>query len=121
MPGKRVLSVGQCAADNWTISRTLETHFEAAVTPVDSETQAAEKLKDQVFDLILVNRILDTDGSAGLEVIRKLKSAVTTPLMLVSNHEDAQEQAVQIGAVRGFGKAALGQPAMLAKVKPFLG
>jgi hypothetical protein len=40
--------------------------------------------------------------------------------MLVSNYEDAQAQAVQAGATTGFGKAALGQPHMLARVERYL-
>lgn len=124
MPGKRVLSIGQCAADHWAISRTLQLHFDADVTDVDSVTQALQQLNQQNFDLILVNRLLDSDGSSGLEVIRTLASepgVPSTPIMLVSNYPDAQQQAVQIGAVPGFGKASLMQPAMLAAVKPFLG
>jgi hypothetical protein len=41
--------------------------------------------------------------------------------MLVSNHEDAQREAVQAGALPGFGKASLGQPAMIARLKGGLG
>jgi hypothetical protein len=41
-------------------------------------------------------------------------------VMLVSNHEDAQRAAVEAGAVPGFGKAALGHPAMLARMGNYL-
>ena len=37
-------------------------------------------------------------------------------MSLVSNHADAQSEAVQAGAAPGFGKAELGRPAMLARV-----
>jgi hypothetical protein len=40
--------------------------------------------------------------------------------MLISNYEDAQKEAQAAGAVAGFGKAALGQPAMLDRVRPYL-
>ncbi len=36
--------------------------------------------------------------------------------MLVSNHEDAQAEAVAAGALPGFGKASLGQPGMIERV-----
>ncbi len=72
---------------------------------------------------MLVNRVFDADGSSGLDFIKTLKAdaALTaTPVMLVSNYEDAQAQAVAVGAVPGFGKATLGQPAMLERVKAYL-
>jgi hypothetical protein len=40
--------------------------------------------------------------------------------MLVSNYEDAQQEAVATGAVAGFGKASVGHPEMLGRVAPFL-
>ena len=43
------------------------------------------------------------------------------PVMLVSNHPDAQSEAVRAGAAPGFGKAELGRPAMLARVGAVLG
>ena len=42
-------------------------------------------------------------------------------MMLVSNYEDAQNEAVAAGALPGFGKASLGQPHMLARLRPLLG
>ena len=43
------------------------------------------------------------------------------PVMLVSNYEDAQREAVAKGALPGFGKAALGQPHTLARLRAVLG
>jgi len=65
---------------------------------------------DTPFDLILVNRLLDADGSPAMDVLSSLKATPSTaeiPVMVVSNFEDAQKTAVEAGAVRGFGKAAL--------------
>jgi len=42
------------------------------------------------------------------------------PVMLVSNYQEAQQQAVGAGAVPGFGKDSLGRPSMIALLKPFL-
>jgi len=39
------------------------------------------------------------------------------PVMLVSNFADAQAQAVESGALPGFGKAALNAPETLARLK----
>jgi len=43
------------------------------------------------------------------------------PVMLVSNFEDSQEEAVQRGALRGFGKSALRNPQTLELLKKALG
>jgi CheY-like chemotaxis protein len=121
---KRVLSVGQCFADHSGITRVLRGSFGAEVIASDSAQDALEKLREGSFALVLVNRVLDADGSSGMDVIGAIQaeeSLRSVPVMLVSNYEDAQAEAVQTGAVPGFGKAALGQPHMLARVKPYLG
>jgi two-component system chemotaxis response regulator CheY len=123
MPGKRVLSIGQCGADHGAIAHTLQRHFAAEVVAAEDGLDAWPRLKGESFDLVLVNRLLDADGSSGLEIIKDLKSDEALrglPVMLVSNLEDAQEDAIQAGAEKGFGKAALGQPVMLERVRPFL-
>jgi two-component system chemotaxis response regulator CheY len=121
---KRVLSVGQCLADHGSIARTLHQHFQAEVVPADDVEDALALVAAEPFDLVLVNRILDADGSSGLEVIRRLKGAAMAqqvPVMLVSNYDDAQVEAVHLGALPGFGKAALGQPHTLSRFKDVLG
>lgn len=120
---RRVLSVGQCFADHSGITRVLRGAFAAEVIGADSAPEALQQLRQDTFALVLVNRVLDADGSSGLELIRALKADEQlrhVPVMLVSNYEDAQAQAVQAGAVPGFGKAALGQPHMLARVEAYL-
>jgi CheY-like chemotaxis protein len=123
MPTKRVLSVGQCYADHSALTRMLRQHFGAEVVGVDSPGEAVERLRQEVFDLVLVNRILDRDPASGLDVITQLKAEEDLqqiPVMLVSNYDDSQHQAMALGAVRGFGKAALGQPHTIARLKAFL-
>lgn len=64
--------------------------------------------------LLLVNRVLEpgfAEDSSGIALIRKLAALPNPPRMiLVSNYEDAQAQAVEAGALPGFGKAQLGKP-----------
>ena len=60
---------------------------------------------------MLVNRKLDVDGSDGVDVIRSAfacDNLSRMPFMLVSNYDDAQNQAVAAGARSGFGKAEFG-------------
>ena len=66
MSAKRVLSVGQCSADHSRISRTFEQSFGAEVVGVDTTLEALAKLRAEPFDLVLVNRVCDADGSPGL-------------------------------------------------------
>jgi two-component system chemotaxis response regulator CheY len=123
MTNQRVLSVGQCGADHWAISRTLQKAFGTEVVTAHTAAEALEQLRSAPFAMVLVNRVFDADGSSGTEFIRQLRkdeSLHSVPVMLVSNYEDAQAEAVTAGAVPGFGKAALGQPHMLGRVAPFL-
>jgi two-component system, chemotaxis family, chemotaxis protein CheY len=120
---KRVLSVGQCYADHLAIAGTLERHFGAETLRVDDGAEALTRLRQERFALVLVNRVMDRDGSQGLELIKEMQADEelrSVPAMLVSNYEDSQEEAVKHGAKPGFGKAALGQPRMLSRVKPCL-
>ena len=123
MTAKKVLSIGQCFADHAAIAHRLNRDFGADVVAASDWVEALSLLRSESFALVLVNRILDADGSPGLDVIKELKSDEALralPVLLVSNHEQAQREAVQAGAEMGFGKAALGQPAMLGRVRPFL-
>jgi len=120
---KRVLSVGQCSADHYSIERLLTTRFGAAVLPAHTGRAALELLRDGPIDLVLVNRLFDHDGSSGLDFITRLKgdaSLRAVPVMLVSNHEDAQRQAVERGALPGFGKAALADPETIDRLGTIL-
>jgi CheY-like chemotaxis protein len=122
MTAKRVLSVGQCGADHGGISSALRP-LGAEATPAATQEDALQRLRADQFALVLVNRVFDADGDSGVELIRRIKTDEAlraTPVMLVSNYTDAQREAVEAGAELGFGKASLGRPEMLDKVRPFL-
>lgn len=124
MSAKRILSLGQCMADHGSISRTFQHHFGAEVVSADTPAEALALLRQEQFDLVLVNRVGDADGSSGLNFIKEMRadeSLAAVPVMLVSNYQDAQREAEQAGAAPGFGKAALGQPGMVARLKSLLG
>ena len=85
--------------------------------------EALQRLRREAYALVLVNRIFDADGDSGVELIRRVKADEalrSIPVLLVSNYADAQREAVDAGAEPGFGKAALGRPEMLDRVRPFL-
>ncbi|MFO0964450.1 MAG: response regulator [Gemmataceae bacterium] len=110
MSRKRILSVGQCGADHYGISAFLRSHLEVDVEAAHSANEAIQTLKRGGYDLVLVNRLLDRDGSRGLDLIRHMNAdpdLKRTPVMLISNHENAQQEALAAGALRGFGKAEM--------------
>ncbi len=121
--GKRVLDVGQCRPDHHAMRSVLVSWFGVEVDQAHSAAEALATLDQTHYDLVLVNRLLDVDHSPGLELIRAIRrepKLSQIPVMLISNQEDAQEAALQAGAVRGFGKAALTHPATQALLKPYL-
>ena len=121
MSAKRVLSVGQCSADHGSISRMLLNRFGAKTVPASSPEEALALLKQESFDLVLVNRVFDYGGDSGLDFIGRCRQeAPSAPVMLVSNYADAQQQAAALGAAPGFGKASLSRDETLERLRPFL-
>lgn len=120
---KQVLSVGQCVPDDGTLLQYLNSHFDVQVTRSPSKEDALSRLRTERYDLILVNRKLDADYSDGLEVIKAIQADPdinTTPMMLVSNYEDAQNLAIAAGARLGFGKLEYDKPEVQERLSQFL-
>ncbi len=104
---KRVLSVGNCGYDHGRLTRLLGEHFNAVVHGAEHTEAALERLRTEQFDLVVVNRIFDANGQHGLDAIRRIKAEPTlaaTPVMLISNYPQYQEEALAAGAEPGFGK-----------------
>ncbi len=120
---KTVLSLGQCAADNYVLRHFLDSEFGATIVPVDTFPQALAELGKNAFALVLVNRVLDANGADGLDFITHLKKdpgLAHVPVMLVSNYKSAQENAQAHGALPGFGKGELDDPRTIDGLKPLL-
>ena len=110
MDKPRILSVGQCSFDHSSISRHLGRIYGAEVAGANTMGEALVTLRAGDFDLVLVNRVFDGDGTPGLDLIRAIKAdpeLAGLPVMLVSNYHDAQTEAQSLGALPGFGKADL--------------
>ena len=119
---KTILNAGQCGVDGPRLERMLGQKLEAAVVSADTLDDAIEQLAEREFDLVLVNRVFAADDSSGLDLIRQMKeSGDDTPVMLVSDHEDAQAEASELGALEGFGKSELASPATVALLKKAIG
>ncbi len=120
---KRVLDVGNCVPDHAAIRRLLETTFHADVAQADGSADALALLKQEPFDLVLVNRKLDMDYSDGLDIIQQIKADAALaklPCMLITNYPDQQQVAVAAGAEYGFGKKELHTPTTHSRLAKFL-
>jgi DNA-binding response OmpR family regulator len=118
-----ILDVGNCQPDHSSLARFLTGHFDCQVVQAHGLDDALAELKSRRYDLVLVNRKLDRDYSDGIDIIREIKADAAiagVPCMLITNFPDHQDAAVEIGAVRGFGKLEFSQPETLEKLKTVL-
>lgn len=117
---KRILSVGNCGYDFSTLSSALQKNFDVEMQAAETAMEATQAIKQGEFDLILVNRLFDSTGESGIDLIKKLKATVKAPMMLISNYPESQQEAVASGAMPGFGKKQLGKPAFVEVVGEYL-
>jgi CheY-like chemotaxis protein len=120
---KRVLDVGNCVPDHAAIRGMLEKMFRADVVQADGLGDAMAALRNEPFDLVLVNRKLDQDYSDGLDIIKQIKADAklkSVPCMLISNYPDQQQLGVAAGAEYGFGKKELYREETQSRLAKFL-
>ncbi len=123
MSKKKVLSVGQCGPDHASISGFLNLHFDVQILTADLPDDALATLQANTIDLVLINRKLDADYSEGMDILRTIKSdpeLSNIPVMIVSNFEESQRDAVAAGAEYGIGKAELNTEAARERVAAVL-
>ena len=123
----RVHSVGNCGFDHSNLSSMLADHFGADVLPVAATDRAlgqlqSGQLQSGQFDLVIVNRIFDETGEAGIAFIERMMQDIASPppVMLLSNFPEAQAEAIALGAVAGFGKAAMTAPETIDRLAAVL-
>ena len=108
---KRILLVGHCGVDGPRMQREIASFMkEADVVRVNSERDLNTAVEDA--DLLLINREpLGFEPRLGPDLIKELRERrPDAKLILVSDYEDAQQEATQSGALPGFGKSDLGSP-----------
>ena len=121
---KTVVDCGNCGPDYNAIRQMVQSNFEAVVLQTHSLEDTLELLAQRSVDLVTVNRKLDRDYSDGMDVIRGIKADPRfslVPIMLVTNYDEYQEAAAKVGAVRGFGKLSVRDPATVGLLQPYLG
>jgi len=116
----RVVLIGHCGADQSMLSLAVRHAVgdEISIDMVnDGDELSAFALSDS---LLLVNRQLDGQFGvdSGVQLIRQLCDQQDPPIaILISNYPDAQQEAIAVGAQRGFGKSQLGDPATLDLIR----
>jgi CheY-like chemotaxis protein len=121
---KTLLDCGNCGPDFNAIRQMVSQAFGASVIQAHGSEDAIELLKNRDIDLVTINRKLDRDYSDGLDVLKAIKAdpaLADVPIMLVTNYEEHQHAAMELGAVRGFGKLSLSDPATRQLLQPYLG
>ena len=106
---KTVVLVGHCGPDMFMLKTAVGRALpEATIVSVNDVDALGEYRTPD--SLLLVNRELDGgfDSRSGIELIQQVIQQDTPPaVMLISNHEDAQQEALAAGATPGFGKTQL--------------
>jgi len=106
---KKILLVGHCGPDSSYLRMAVRNaDKEAAIVMADDQKELRTALDGaDGIDLILFNRELGYgfDERLGVDVIKYLRpNYPSLKMMLVSNYSDAHADAVEAGALAGFGK-----------------
>lgn len=120
---KRILLVGHCGVDGPRLKSEIARFLaEADVLRINSDAEL-RRACDEGADLLLINREpLGFTPKLGLDLIRELRDRYPgTKLVLVSDHDDAQRDACEGGALPGFGKSDIGSPKFEQTVRRALG
>ncbi len=121
---KTVVDCGNCGPDFNAIRNMLKASFDVKVVQTHGPEDTLEFLRANDVVLVTVNRKLDRDYSDGMEVIRLLKAdsqTASVPVMLITNYDEHQQAAMEIGALQGFGKLSLNEPQTFDRLQAVLG
>lgn len=120
---KTIVDVGNCDMDHASLQMMLDANFEVELVRAHSAEEALKLIRSGNVDLVLINRKLDRDQADGVELIERVKGEpelAATPCMLISNFEESQQQAIDAGAERGFGKRQLDDAATRERLAKLL-
>lgn len=110
---KKVVLIGHCGSDSSYLRMAITAADRNAQVLSADDEQTLQKLLEHDPALLLLNRVIDFGfpETEGVQLIARLKiDHPTLKMMLVSNYEDAQADALNAGALPGFGKRELGTP-----------
>lgn len=120
---KNVLDVGNCGFDHQTLRSVLSEHWDVEIKRTTTLNEAIRELDSNPYHLVVVNRILEGDGSSGMDLVKHVVQSQTTqgiPIVLLTNYPEVQEEALQTGASASFGKRDLRSDEVRLTLTPFL-
>lgn len=108
---KRILLVGHCGVDGPRLKDELSKAIPSVtVERINSDADLGAALKKGEA-LLLVNREPVGFDGEGIDLIKQVQADHPgAKAMLVSDQADAQQEAEQAGALKGFGKSQMGSP-----------
>ena len=110
---KKVALIGHCGPDSSYLRLAVQkAGRDVKVVAADDDAEL-QKVLEAGVDLLLFNRVLDYgfEEEEGVELIRRLRAEnPNVKMMLVSNYPESQAEAVEAGALPGFGKREIGSP-----------
>jgi DNA-binding NarL/FixJ family response regulator len=113
MMAKTVVLIGHCGADSSYLRIAVGSADPSAQVVMADDEATLQRHLGEGADLLLLNRVLDYGFAEeeGVALIRRLRQKhPELKMMLVSNYDDAQQAAIAVGALPGFGKRELGTP-----------
>lgn len=108
---KRIALVGHCGPDASYLRMAVGSAARGATILNVDDAASLDRALSEGVDLLLFNRQLDWgfDTTEGIELIKQLRAShPMIKTMLVSNYPEAQQAAVEAGALPGFGKREIG-------------
>ena len=118
-----VLDVGNCDPDHGMIQQMLRENFDVRIDRVMFVDDALARMRENRYDLVLFNRLIFEDGSEGIELLRRAKADPAlkdTPIMMISNFEDAQAASITAGGEPGFGKKSVFATTTIERLSNYL-
>lgn len=113
---RKIALVGHCGPDSAYLRISIHKADRDAQIISCQDGADLDQAIAQGADLVLLNRDLgiDYDEPTGVGLIQKLREKhPLLKMILVSNYPEAQQAAVQAGALPGFGKKELGTPRVI--------
>ena len=115
---QRVVLVGHCQVDGPRLQREIESKAGPVEVLRVNDADNLDAVCAQGDCLLLVNREPVGFDEEGVDIIRDVcRRHPGQKVMLVSDYPDAQEKAVEAGAMAGFGKADMGSPKLVESVR----
>ncbi len=108
---KKVVLVGHCGPDSSYLRLAVKRADSAVVIGAADERKELDEHLAVGVELLLLNRELGWgfDDLTGVELVRELRTKhPNLKVMLVTNYEAVQAEAIANGALPGFGKRELG-------------